>query len=59
MKTYQVEISETLSLVVEVQANSEEEAFDNVIERQVSGDIELLHSNDTVIDTNIELVKLN
>ena len=54
MKTYKVEITEILQKVVEVEAMTEEEAFDIVEDRYENAMI-VLYSYD-IVDSNIEVV---
>ena len=54
MKTYKVEITEILQKVVEVEAMTEEEAFD-IVEDRYENEMIVLYSYD-IVDSNIEVV---
>jgi len=49
MKTYEIEIKETLSRVIEVQANSEDEAFAQV--KQMYNNEEIVLDSSDYVDT--------
>lgn len=54
MKTYKVEITEILQKVVEVEAMTEEEAFD-IVEDRYENEMIVLYSYD-IVDSNIEVI---
>lgn len=55
MKTYKVEITEILQKVVEVEAMTEEEAFD-IVEDRYENEMIVLYSYD-IVDSNIEVIR--
>ncbi len=55
MKTYKIEIEETLTKVIEVKAENQEEAYDKVYEQYVNEEI-VLGSEDYSNDTKFYLL---
>ncbi len=55
MKTYKIEIEETLTKVVEVKAENQEEAYDKVYDQYVNEEI-VLGSEDYSDDTKFYLI---
>lgn len=55
MKTYKIEIEETLTKVIEVEAENQEDAYDKVYEQYVNEEI-VLGSEDFTDDTKFYLL---